>query len=55
MAFKSIHGSASDMATTCAFSMSTFYVIQGHPVHIPQGQAKAARLKREAVILKFIA
>jgi hypothetical protein len=33
--FKSIRGSLSSIAPTCAFGMSAFYVIQDHPAYIP--------------------
>jgi hypothetical protein len=36
MVFKSIRGSVFEMATTWAFSMLTFHVVQDHPVHIPR-------------------
>ena len=35
MVFKSIRGSLSSIAPTCAFGMSAFYVIQDHPAYIP--------------------
>jgi hypothetical protein len=35
MVFKNIRDSPSAAAPTWAFSMSAFYVIQDHPVHIP--------------------
>jgi hypothetical protein len=36
MVFKSIRDSVSASAPTWPFSMSAFYVTQGHPVHIPR-------------------
>ena len=36
MVFKSIRGLVFEMATTWAFSMLTFHVVQDHPVHIPR-------------------